>query len=172
VYAPQKGADEAAVELLDAGLKNVAAVIKAATGKDCALVEGAGAAGGISVPLIAFFNARLRSGIELVLDMLDFDSVIADADLIITGEGRVDSQSASGKALSGIGRRAKIRGVPCVAVCGSLGEGYAAVYESGISGVFGIQNRPMTLQESLDNCEELLTDCSERVAHLLNYVKK
>ncbi|MDR1093167.1 MAG: glycerate kinase [Clostridiales bacterium] len=167
VYGSQKGASPMQVELLDRGLGRLNEAVRAAAGSDFGALPGAGAAGGVSVPLAAFFGARLRSGIVLVLETLEFDKSIRDADWVVAGEGRVDNQSAQGKALSGIGKRAAAAGVPVLAIAGRLGAGYESVYERGVRGIFAIQNKPMSAEESIAAAPELLADCAERIFRLL-----
>ncbi|MDR3336690.1 MAG: glycerate kinase [Treponema sp.] len=138
VFAPQKGADKAMVEFLDAQLRAVAETVRRELGADVASLSGAGAAGGMGGGMAAFFGARLQMGIETVLDAVDFDRLIRDADMIFTGEGRLDSQSLRGKAVIGIARRAKRRGVPVIAVVGDIGDNIEGVYAEGVRAVFSI----------------------------------
>ncbi|MEG1613798.1 MAG: glycerate kinase [Clostridia bacterium] len=120
VYARQKGADDAMIEKLDIGLRHLSKKIEESTGKNVADVIGGGAAGAIAAGMVAFFDAKLKSGISVMLDAVDFNKIIDGADLIITGEGRLDSQSLQGKALDGILQRATDKGVPVIAVCGQV----------------------------------------------------
>ena len=122
VFAPQKGADTETVERLDNGLKHFSEVVAKSKGaiEDYAQTPGAGAAGGLGFGLMAFLNARLISGVDMVLDAIGFDSIIKDADLIITGEGKVDSQTLTGKTPYGVLQRAKLQGIPVVAIGGSV----------------------------------------------------
>ena len=138
IFGPQKGADAAMVERLDAGLAHLAAVMERDLGKIVAELPGAGAAGGMGAGCVAFLGAELRSGIEAVLDMVDFDARLDGADLVITGEGRVDSQSVHGKVISGIAKRTKPRGVPLVAIAGSIANDAAEAYDLGVTAMFGI----------------------------------
>lgn len=122
VFAPQKGADTETVERLDNGLKHFSEVVAKSKDaiEDYAQTPGAGAAGGLGFGLMAFLNARLVSGINMVLDAIGFDSIIKDADLIITGEGKIDSQTLTGKTPYGVLLRAKCQGIPVVAIGGSV----------------------------------------------------
>lgn len=120
VYAPQKGADPKQVEALDAGLQNFAKILSNRFGCDITATPGAGAAGGIGGSLLAILNAQIKHGIDIVLDYLQFDAQIADADLVITGEGAIDSQSSAGKAVCGVIARASQANVPVVALGGSV----------------------------------------------------
>lgn len=148
VYAPQKGASPEEVGVLDRGLINIARIVKGQTGRDVASLPGAGAAGGIGWAFKSFFNAELKSGVDAVLDLIGFDSFIEDADLVITGEGRIDSQTLSGKVPYGVCRRAKKAGVPVVAVAGTV-ESVPELLKAGFDGVFPILTHPMTLAEAL-----------------------
>ncbi len=171
IFAGQKGADEAMRYRLDAGMKQYAVAIKEACGIDYADVPGAGAAGGLGVPLLAFFGATTASGIELVLDTLQMDEALQEADLVITGEGRLDGQTLFGKAPIGVAKRAKKYGKPVIALTGSIGDGYRDVYQGGIDAVFAIQNGPLSLQESMKKTQTLLEDCAHRVMQFYASIK-
>lgn len=172
VFAGQKGADETMRYRLDAGMVNYAKAIQQASCIDFSNKPGAGAAGGLGVPLLAFFGAETASGIELVLDTLRMDDALAQADLVITGEGRLDGQTLFGKAPIGVAKRAKKYGKPVIALTGSIGDGYRDVYDGGIDAVFSIQNGPCSLEESMQNTEALLEDCAHRVMQFYKSIKK
>ena len=123
VYAPQKGADEDIVQVLDAGLRHFAGIVSETTGKDVSDYPGAGAAGGLGYAFKSFLNARLEKGIEIVLDAIKFDDMIKDAGLVITGEGRVDSQTFTGKTVYGVIERARRQNIPVMIVAGSVQKG-------------------------------------------------
>lgn len=148
VYGPQKGADPQMVAALDRGLARFAGVIRAHTGRDIAAAPGAGAAGGLGGALLAFLDARLQPGIALVLETLRFDELLAGASLVITGEGRMDAQTAMGKAPQGVAAAAARCGVPVIALAGGV-EDAAAINRLGIAGVFSIMPRPMSLQDAM-----------------------
>ena len=147
VCGPQKGADPAMVERLDAGLAHLASVIERDLGVRVADIPGAGAAGGMGAGCMAFLGARMRSGIEAVLDLVDFDAQIDSADLVITGEGRIDSQSVHGKVISGIAKRTQPRGVPLVAIVGSIAPDAQEAYELGVTAMFGIDRTAKAFTE-------------------------
>ncbi len=150
VYGPQKGASPETVAMLDRALERYAGLLEKELGLDLRAVPGAGAAGGLGAGLIAFLGARLRSGIELVLDTLEIDRYLATGNLLITGEGKFDTQSLHGKAPVGVARRARAYGVPVIVLAGSL-EGDPALYhQEGITACFALGDRPMSLQESID----------------------
>lgn len=136
VFAPQKGADKAMVERLDRGLRNMADVAARTLGRDFSNIPGAGAAGGMGFGMAALLGSCLQMGIETVLDTVGFDSLLDGADLVVTGEGCIDSQSLRGKVVVGVARRAKAAGVPVVALVGDIGEGAGAVYSQGVTGIF------------------------------------
>ena len=141
VYGPQKGASPGVVEELEMALDRLSGVIKRQLGLDLRDQARAGAAGGLAAGLVAFTNAQIESGIDLVCDVLGFDVHLEGADLVITGEGRADASTAYDKAPVGVARRAKSRGIPVVLLVGSLGVGYEAVYLHGIDVVLPINDR-------------------------------
>ena len=168
IFGPQKGATPEMVAELDACLSNFAAVVKSDLGIDVLDTPGSGAAGGLGAGLIAFAGAELRSGIDMVCDVLDFDQHAAGADLVITGEGRADRSTAFDKAPVGIARRAQSFGVPTILLAGSLGPGYDLLYEHGINAILPVQEEPATLEYSLQNGAELLERAAERALRLYN----
>ncbi len=162
VYGPQKGATPEMIEILDKALSHYAEVIKNQFDIDIVDMPGAGAAGGIGAAFLAFFNLKFESGIESVLKLVDFDNQLEGADIVITGEGRIDAQTAYGKLPVGIANHAKTIGnIPVIAFAGSVENGAEAVYENGIDAMFSIADGPITLQESLERIEELLIKSAE-----------
>ena len=148
VFAPQKGADEAMVVELDEGLKHMAGVIRDCFGADVSTMPGGGAAGGMGAGMKAFLGAELRSGIQTVLDTVRFGELLKGADLVFTGEGRLDSQSMRGKVVIGVAERARGTGVPVVAVVGDAGEGAEQSYERGVTAVFPINRVAVPYEEA------------------------
>lgn len=138
IFGAQKGADEKMIELLDNGLKNISGVIGDTVGKDVSQIPGSGAAGGMGAGMLAFFGARLNMGIDVVLDTVGFDSIAKDADMIFTGEGKLDSQSLHGKVVAGVAQRAKRINKPVVAIVGDIGDSIEPIYDMGVSAVFSI----------------------------------
>lgn len=136
VFAPQKGADEAMVRVLDSNLKKYAVTVKAETGADISELAGGGAAGGTGAGAYVFLGARLRQGIDVILDMLGFEELIKDCKVIFTGEGSFDSQSLGGKVAVGISRRAMKSGIPVIVVAGSVADNIDGLSDVGITGVF------------------------------------
>lgn len=136
VFAPQKGADAEKVKSLDAGLRHFGDVIRSQLGIDVSRMPGAGAAGGMGAGCVALLGGTIQSGIDAVLDVTGFDRQLEGADLVITGEGRIDSQSADGKVISGVARRTKAKGIPLIAIAGGIADSAGAVYDIGVSAMF------------------------------------
>lgn len=157
VFGPQKGADENAVKELDAGLRNVASVIKRCLGIDVDTLPGGGSAGGMGAGLAAFFKASLKPGIDVVLDFLQFDRLLEGAGLVLTAEGCLDYQTAFGKGPAGVAARAKREGIPCLALAGTVKENIDNLHDLGIDAAFSICNGPMTLDQAIANAAPLLS---------------
>ena len=136
VFAPQKGADAEKVKSLDAGLRHFGDVIRSQYGLDVSAMPGAGAAGGMGAGCVALLGGMIQSGIDAVLDVTGFDRQLEGADLVITGEGRIDSQSADGKVVSGVARRTRAKGIPLIAIAGGIADSAGAVYDIGVSAMF------------------------------------
>ncbi|HPP76347.1 MAG TPA: glycerate kinase [Armatimonadota bacterium] len=166
VYGPQKGASSEIARELDDALKNFASIVERDLGITIANTPGAGAAGGLGAGLMAFLDAHLESGIDIVLDVTRFDDRINDAHLILTGEGRVDRQTAFGKVISGVLKRAKRAGVPVVVIAGGVGEGSELLYPLGATGIFSIAPGPITLEESINSTRELLSRTAENIVRV------
>jgi len=163
IFGPQKGATPNMVNLLDSNLSYFGDIIKRDLKKDVKDIPGAGAAGGLGAALIAFLDARLMRGVEMVLDAVNFDDKLRDADLVITGEGRIDSQSVFGKVPMGVAKAAKKYGVPVIAVGGSIGDGAEALYDVGVDAIACIMTHPMSLEFAMTNSFELLKSAVERL---------
>ena len=148
-------------------MKNYAEVVLKTTGTDVDNIAGAGAAGGLGAALCVFLNATLKSGIETVLDLMDFDGLLDGVDAVITGEGRIDWQSAFGKVPCGVGMRCKNRQIPAVAIVGGMGDGADQIYEHGVNSIMTTINGAMDLDEALERAEELYADAAERTFRLL-----
>jgi len=162
VFAPQKGADGSMVAELDRQLQALAAVMERDLGVSVAEMPGAGAAGGFGGGAVAFLNARLRPGIEVVLDTVGYDEHLKDAELVITGEGRVDSQSVRGKVISGVAKRTAPAGVPLIVIAGGIAEGAEAAYGLGVTAMFGIDREAVAFEtyahRSAENYQRTLED--------------
>ncbi len=151
VFGPQKGASAQQVDELDAALARLAEVVGEALGEDFSTFPGVGAAGGLGFAAKAFLSARFRPGIELVAELSGLAEAVRGADLVITGEGRLDAQSLHGKTPVGVARVAREQGVPVIALAGSLGEGYQQVREAGIEACFSLAPGPITLEQACAN---------------------
>lgn len=167
VYGPQKGADLAVVKQLDANLKSLAALIKVQLNKDIESIPGAGAAGGMGAGLMAFLNARLVKGFDIVAEITGLEESVRKADLVLTGEGRVDYQTQFGKTAFGVAQLAQKHQKPVILVTGSIGEGAEVLYNLGVSAMLSIVDGPMTLEESIQATPQLLEHTGERIGHLL-----
>lgn len=169
IFGPQKGADLDTVRELDEGLRHVARIIRRDLGTDIANVPGAGAAGGLAGGLMAFTGAVLEPGINVVLEAANFDSLMADADLILTGEGQIDGQSLSGKVPVGVARWVRQhRGdsLPVVVLAGSIGAGIDDVYAEGITAVFPIGRCPESLPDAIGHTAENLSASARDIVRL------
>lgn len=168
IFGPQKGADAVMVEELDAGIKNLSCVIAEAIGKDISQVPGTGAAGAMGAGMIAFFDSRLQMGIQTVLDTVNFDEMITDADYIVTGEGKLDSQSLRGKVVIGIAERAKKQNKKVIAVVGGADDSEIdKAYEMGVTAVFPINRLPQDFSVSRYHSEENLGYTVDNILRLL-----
>ncbi|HLV98856.1 MAG TPA: glycerate kinase [Ktedonobacterales bacterium] len=167
IYGPQKGATPAMVAELDAALAHYAEIIKRDLGKDVRDVPGAGAAGGLGAGVLAFFNATLTPGAALILDTLRLDEHLRGAALLFTAEGRLDGQTVYGKSVGAVAARAQAQGVPVVALAGSLGDGYEALYQIGVSAVVPLPDAPMPLDTAMQRADDLLAAAAERAARLI-----
>ena len=154
-FGKQKGADESMQERLEAGMQNYRDVIKRQFDIDLDQIPGAGAAGGLGAALLVFLHGELKSGIETVLELIDFDRKLEDVSLVVTGEGRTDWQSCFGKVVQGVGDHCKKKGVPVAALVGSMGPGAEKIYEHGICSIMTTVNGVMSLEEAMDHAEEL-----------------
>ena len=154
-FGKQKGGTPEILDRLEKGMCSYRDVIIREFGVNPDDTPGTGAAGGLGAALKIFLNAEMKSGIETVLDLIDFDGLIDGADLIVTGEGRTDWQSCFGKVMQGVGDRAAKHGIPVTALCGGLGQGYEQIFEHGIDSIMTTVDGPMPLSEALDNAEDL-----------------
>ncbi|HHI5410113.1 glycerate kinase [Vibrio metoecus] len=166
VFGPQKGASPDDVQLLDDALQRFGLLSEQVTGKAVLNSAGAGAAGGMGAALLAYTHATLRPGIEIVLETVQFAHQVCDADVVITGEGRIDSQTVQGKTPMGVAKVAKRFGVPVIALCGCTGDNYQAAYQCGIDAIFAAVPRAMSLEEALIESDVNLVDLAENVARL------
>ena len=167
VFAPQKGADQAMVKILDENLEHLAGVIQRELGVDVDQVPGAGAAGGLGAGLLVFAGAELQSGIEIISKATSIETHLRTADLVFTGEGRVDFQTAFGKTPAGIARLAGKHGVPVIAIGGGLADDAGAAFNHGINGLEAAIARDMPLDEALAKSGEYIANAAERAIRLI-----
>lgn len=166
VFGPQKGADAQMVELLDRNLAHYSDVIKGTLQIDIKDIPGAGAAGGLGGGLLAFLNAKLRKGIDIVTEAVNLEKEIVDADLVITGEGMMDFQTQFGKTPFGVAKIAKKYNKPVIAIVGSIGRDAEVLYEMGIDSIFSLVDKPMSLDEAMTHSALLLQKTAERIMRL------
>ena len=168
IFGPQKGADANAVRLLDGALQRFADIIERDINRRVSDVPGAGAAGGLGAGLLAFTNATLRPGADIVMDALDVDAQLEGASLVIVGEGQIDRSTVFNKAPVAVASRAKSLGIPTIAIAGSLGDGWREVHDYGISAAFAIENRPMSLRNAMDDAANLIADTTEEACRAVS----
>ncbi len=154
-FGKQKGGTPEILDRLEKGMQNYRDVIIREFGINPDEIQGSGAAGGLGAALKVFLHAEMKSGIETVLDLIDFDARLEGVDLVVTGEGRTDWQSCFGKVMQGVGDRSAKHQVPVAALCGGLGPDYEKIYAHGISSIMTTVDGPMPLKEALDNASEL-----------------
>ncbi|OSB09727.1 glycerate kinase [Paraclostridium bifermentans] len=173
IYGPQKGATEEIVKELDKGLKNFAEVVKKDLGKDISHIEGAGAAGGLGFGFLGFLNSKLESGIKIILDEIKLEEVVKDADIVITGEGRLDNQTAMGKAPIGVAKLAKKHGAKVIAIAGCTTPDAVKCNEEGIDAYFSIVNKAMTIDEAMkkENATQNMIETTIQIFNLIKAVK-
>lgn len=154
-FGKQKGGTPEILDRLEKGMQNYRDVIIREFGVNPDEIQGSGAAGGLGTALKVFLHAEMKSGIETVLDLIDFDARLEGVDLVVTGEGRTDWQSCFGKVMQGVGDRSAKHQVPVAALCGGLGPDYEKIYAHGICSIMTTVDGPMPLKEALDNASEL-----------------
>ena len=154
-FGAQKGASREALKRLEEGMENYRDVIIRRFGVNPDEISGSGAAGGLGTALTVFLGGRIESGIETVLDLIDFDQLLSGVDLVVTGEGCTDWQSCFGKVMQGVGRRAKAKGIAAVGLSGSLGREAESIFDYGINSLMTTVDAPMSLEEAMSRAEEL-----------------
>ena len=167
VFGPQKGASPEQVEDLDRAMCRWASFIERATGHDVASAQGAGASGGLGAGLIGFAGATLHPRFDIILSYLEFDRLLAQADLVVTAEGSLDGQSPYGKVPCEVARRAEAKGIPTIALAGTIGRGVDQTFAHGISAFASILKRPCTLEEAIRDGEKLLRHASEDAIRMM-----
>lgn len=172
VYGPQKGATPKMVERLERGLSSFARVIRKELSISVENLPGSGAAGGLGAGLYAFLGAKMGSGVELVMRIARLEHRIKKADLVITGEGRLDRQTLYGKAVMGVVKMARKYGVPIICIAGSIMPEAKDLYRLGVKGLFSITTMPMSLEEAMRESRSLLINASENLGHLLSLIRR
>lgn len=172
IYGPQKGADTETIKVLDNNLRNFAKLVEKQFSIDVLNKPGSGAAGGLAASLFAFCNATFSAGVEKVINLIDLESHISDADLVITGEGRIDYQTINGKVPVGVARKAKKYGVPVIAIVGTIGEGAESVYSHGVDGIVDIISEPLSLEKALREGISLIEKTTERTMRIWDIGEK
>ena len=166
-FGKQKGGTPEILDFLEGGMIRYAGLIQEKLGVDVDGIPGAGAAGGLGAAFCVFLKATLKSGIDTVLDLVHFDEMLDGVDLVITGEGRMDWQSAFGKVPSGIGKRCRERNIPVVAIVGGMGDKAETIFDHGVDSIMTTINGAMELDEALDRAEELYASAADRTFRLL-----
>lgn len=170
IFGPQKGADSDMLKVLDASLKHYANFTYKEMGIEISNIEGGGAAGGLGAAFHGYLNGQLESGVELIMDVLGVESEMEDADLVITGEGRIDAQTSMGKVPAGIAGLAGKHGVPIIAVGGSLTDDAYKLNHHGINAVFSIQNEPLSIEEAM-NSKRTRANIEKNVEQIMKVLK-
>ena len=167
IFGPQKGADREMIITLDKNLSHYADMVEKYLGISIKDYPGAGAAGGLGGGLLAFLNAKLRPGINIVIETTALEAKLKDADLVITGEGMIDYQTQYGKTPYGVAKLAKKYNIPVIAIAGGIGRDAEELYSKGFDSIFSIVDKPMELEESMENSDLLLRKTAERIMRVL-----
>ena len=167
IYGPQKGATPEMVQTLDAALLHFSEVVRQDIGAQIDDLQGAGAAGGLGGGMVAFLDAELRAGVDIVLDTVGLDAALEGADLVLTGEGALDYQTVYSKAPIGVAERAKRLGIPVIAIAGTLGDRYTLVHDHGIDAATAITNAPMTLEQASSRAPDLIAAATAQAARMM-----
>ena len=155
------------VKTLDDALLHFSGIVSQDIGAEIDDLQGAGAAGGLGGGMVAFLNAELRAGVDIVLDTVGLDAALEGADLVLTGEGALDYQTVYSKAPIGVAERARRLGIPVIAIAGTLGDRYTIVHDHGIDAALAITNGPMTLEEASSRAAELIADSTAQAMRLV-----
>lgn len=170
IYGPQKGADPAMADMLDQNLYHFGTTLEKITGKSLIDTPGSGAAGGIAVGLLAFTDASMQSGVQLVIEYTGLHNTLQNTDILITGEGCLDRQTKFGKAPAGAAEAAGKAGAFVIGIAGALGEGYKTLYETGFDALFSIIDKPQHINEAMQHTETRLLDFSENLAGFMTKI--
>lgn len=168
IFGGQKGGSAKDLIKLDNNLSHYASVVQSHIGKEVQSVEGTGAAGGMGFALLSFLNAELRKGIDLIIETLNVEEHIKNADLVFTGEGKIDRQTLYGKTIAGVAQIAMKHNVPVIAIAGKIGEGIDDLYDTGITAAFSIVDQPMNLKQSMQKTDILIQSCVMNICRLIS----
>ena len=168
IFGPQKGADEEMIKMLDENLANYANIIKREFEIDIINASGAGAAGGMGAGLMAFLNAKLEKGIDIVINLTKLEERIKEADFVFTGEGMMDYQTAFGKTPYGVAKVAKKYNIPVIGISGGVGNGFETLYDKGFDSIFSIVDKPMSLKDAMKDGKKLIQSTAERIMRTIN----
>jgi len=171
VFAPQKGANPEQVAQLETALAHFAECAKNRLGKDFSTHPGSGAAGGAGFALQAFLGAKIVQGAAKVAEVIELGNAMQNCDFVITGEGCLDTQTLHGKTICGVLQIARRQSVPVIALTGTLGEGYQALYTQGLTAAFSLVNGPLSLEHACQNASRLLQERAQDIARLLTAVR-
>jgi len=169
IFGPQKGASPAQVQRLDEALAHFADVSAQLLGSDKRDEAGSGAAGGLGFAAKSYLNAEFKAGVEVVAELNQLANKISNADWVITGEGKFDQQTLNGKTVFGVSRFAKMKNIPVIVIAGTLGEGYQALYQHGVTAAFSLTNGPITLEQACENASELIFERTIDIARLIKF---
>lgn len=169
IFGPQKGATPAQVKSLDAALAHFADVSAQLLGFDKRDEAGSGAAGGLGFAAKSFLNAEFKAGVEVVAELNQLANKVSNADWVITGEGKFDRQTLNGKTVFGVSRVAKMKNIPVIVIAGTLGEGYQALYQHGVTAAFSLTNGPITLEQACEHASELIFERTIDIARLIKF---
>lgn len=168
IFGPQKGASPAMVSELDHNLAHYAVIAKRDLGIEVKDIPGAGAAGGLGAGMLVFLGAVLKSGVDIVIEAVKLDEKLKGAGLVFTGEGQCDFQTVNGKVPYGVARESKKKCIPCIVIAGTVGQGIEALYEHGVTSIFSMLDRPISLEQAMSGAEELLEKITERIMRVVN----
>lgn len=169
IFGPQKGATPAQVQLLDQALSHFADVSAQLLGSDKQDEAGSGAAGGLGFAAKSYLNAEFKAGVEVVAELNQLTNKISNADWVITGEGKFDRQTLNGKTVFGVSQFAQMKNIPVIVIAGTLGEGYQALYEHGVTAAFSLTNGPITLEQACEHAAELIYERTIDIARLIKF---
>lgn len=169
VFGPQKGATPEMIGILDKNLSHFADIIEKDLGVQVKDVPGAGAAGGLGAGMLAFLDASLKRGVDIVIDAVKLKDQLAGADLVITGEGSCDFQTVNGKTPFGVAKTAHELGIPAIIITGQIGKGVEALYQYGVVGIFTLVNGPVSLDYAIEHAGSLAEDTAERITRCFSY---